>query len=239
MHEQKEQTGLRVRGLGLSIDGEELLSDIDFSLCNTGITVLMGPNGAGKSLLMRVLHGLISATVGEVTWNGAAVSQEVTRRQSLVFQSPVLLRRSVSANVDFVLRARGVRAPKKRDAALDQVGLLHLAKHSARTLSGGEKQRLALARALVTRPDALLLDEPTANLDPSAVQIIERIVEKTARGGAKVIFVTHDLGQARRLADDVLFLHLGKLLEHSPANEFFTVPKSAAAKAYLQGDIPL
>lgn len=239
MHDAKREAGLCVSDLELQIDGRVLLSNINFALSARGITVLMGPNGAGKSLLLRVLHGLIPATRGEVDWSGEPISTDLTRRQSLVFQAPVLLRRSVAANLDFVLRARGQFDREKRNHALAQVGLLELARHPARALSGGEKQRLALARALVTAPEALLLDEPTANLDPAAVDAIENTVRQTAAEGAKVVFVTHDIGQARRLAEDVLFLHRGELLEHQSSEEFFTNPLSAAARSYLEGKIPL
>ncbi len=228
---------LAVNGLGYNIDGHRLLQDVSFDIRTQGITVLMGPNGAGKSVLLRLLHGILPPSDGQVHWYGKPLSPEITRQQALVFQKPVLLRRSVAANVDFVLRTRGRQDPGRRDAALARVGLLHLVQHPARRLSGGEQQRLALARALATEPDVLLLDEPTANLDPAAVQLIENIVTEAASGGTKVFFVTHDIGQARRLAEDVVFLHRGRLLEHSAASAFFDAPQSSAARAYLAGEI--
>ena len=224
---------LEVRGLFLEIAGKRLVDGIDLTLGGDGITVVMGPNGAGKSLLLRMLHGLIRPTSGEILWGGHPLTTEVRRRQALVFQKPVLLRRSVAANLDFVLRGRDV--PARREALLDHVGLGGHSGQPARLLSGGEQQRLALARALATEPQVLMLDEPTASLDPGSVLKIEEIVRQAAARGTRIIFVTHDLGQARRLADDVVFLANGRLAEHAPAETFFGSPASEAARAYLAG----
>ena len=226
---------LRIRDLVLRFGETTVLDGIDLDLGPTGCTVVMGPNGTGKSLLLKVLHGLVAATSGRVAWGGAEPS-EVTVRQALVFQKPVLLRRSVAANLDFVLKARG-RDLRKRDALLDHVGLAHKAAQPARLLSGGEAQRLALARALATGPEVLLLDEPTASLDPASVLAIERIVAEARDHGVRVIFVTHDVGQARRMADDIVFLHRGRVAEHAPAAAFFPEPKTQAARDYLNGRI--
>lgn len=154
-----------------------------------------------------------------------------------MFQRPVLLRRSVAANIDFALRLRSARDPGRCRALLESVGLLDQARQPARLLSGGEQQRLALARALATDPDILFLDEPTAHLDPASTLIIERIVNAVHAAGCKIIYVTHDIAQARRLADQIVFLHRGRVAEVTPAADFFTRPASCAAKAYLQGRI--
>jgi tungstate transport system ATP-binding protein len=224
---------LEVRGLTLEGTGRRLVDGIDLRLGRLGITVVMGPNGAGKSLVLRMLHGLVRPTAGEILWGGHALSTEIRRRQALVFQKPVLLRRSVAANLDFVLRGRDAAA--RRKALLDHVGLAPLADQPARLLSGGEQQRLALARALATDPQVLFLDEPTASLDPASVLTIEKIVRHAALRGTRIIFVTHDPGQARRLADDVVFLANGRLAEHTSARAFFASPASEAARAYLDG----
>jgi len=228
---------LRVRGLELCCGGTPVLTGLDLDLSPHGCTAIMGPNGAGKSLLLKVLHGLLTPTAGEVCW-GSQPPAAVTARQALVFQKPVLLRRSVAANIDFVLKARG-KPQQARDALLDRVGLLHKARAPARRLSGGEAQRLALARALATDPEVLFLDEATASLDPSSVQVIETIVKDACARGIRVICVTHDSGQARRIADDVVFLHGGRVAEHSPADRFFSAPQSPAARAYLDGRLVL
>ncbi|MFQ6547970.1 ATP-binding cassette domain-containing protein [Aestuariibius sp. 2305UL40-4] len=227
---------LRVSKLRLEAGGQALIDGIDLALAPSGVTMVMGPNGAGKSLLLRLLHGLVPASSGEICWGGLPLD-EVRGRQAMVFQKPVLLRRSVAANVDFVLKSRGARDDRRRDALLEHVGLLDRARQPARLLSGGEQQRLALARALATGPEVLFLDEPTASLDPASVGMIEDIVRAARASGTKIIFVSHDIGQARRLADDVVFLHGGRLAEHSRASRFFSSPLSEAAARYLDGGL--
>lgn len=226
---------LAVRDLVLRFGQAAAIDGIDLDLGPTGCTVVMGPNGSGKSLLLRLLHGLIAPTSGEILW-GDRGPAEVTARQALVFQTPVLLRRSVAANIAFVLKARG-KDPRRVGALLDRVGLAPKADQPARQLSGGEAQRLALARALATDPQVLLLDEPTASLDPASVLAIETIVGEVRRDGARVVFVTHDIGQARRMADDIVFLSRGQVAEHTPAWRFFDDPTSQAARDYLDGKI--
>ena len=226
---------LAVRDLGLRLGQASVLDGLCFDLGAHGCTMILGPNGSGKSLLLKLLHGLTAPTAGRIDWGGHT-PREVTARHALVFQKPVLLRRSVAANIDFVLKARG-RDRGRRDALLDHVGLSHKAGQPARLLSGGEAQRLALARALATDPEVLFLDEPTASLDPASVLAIEAIVRDARHRGVRIIFVTHDMGQARRMADDVLFLHRGRLLEHSRAADFFSEPRSLAARDYLNGRI--
>jgi len=230
---------LEVDGLTLDVGGKRLIDGIGLTLDAQAVTMLIGPNGAGKSLLLRMLHGLIEPTSGTIRWNGEPMNGALRQRQSMVFQRPVLLRRSVAANIDFVLRLKKGATRERRDAILDHVGLLDHARQPARLLSGGEQQRLALARALVIEPDVLFLDEPTASLDPASELMIEEIVMDAHRRGTKIIFISHDLGQARRLGDEIVFLHRGRLSEHTPARRFFTSPSSEAAKAYLEGRIVL
>lgn len=226
---------LETHGLCLDYEGVRYINSISLKLVSENLTVVMGPNGAGKSLLLRLLHGLILPTKGEIRWNGLLMGNEIRQRQAMVFQRPVLLRRSVAANIHFVLRKNN--ASDECDEILDNVGLLDLASQPARSLSVGEQQRLAVARALATKPEILFLDEPTASLDPGSVLAIEQIVSKVHTNGTRVIFVTHDIGQARRLADDVVFLHQGKVTEHTSANSFFKTPSSNIAKAYSEGKI--
>ena len=233
---------LRIERLALEVAGKHLVNIEKMTLDPRSVTVIMGPNGAGKSLLLRLVHGLILPTSGWISWGEVACGETTRSTQAMVFQKPVLLRRSVAANIDFVLRHRSGTSAERRawcNELLKRVGLSDRAQQPARLLSGGEQQRLALARALATRPKVLLLDEPTASLDPASVQMIEQIVLATSADQTKVIFVTHDVGQARRLADDVAFLHHGQLVEHRPAVEFFENPSSEAANAYLSGRIVL
>ncbi|MDF1606834.1 ATP-binding cassette domain-containing protein [Hoeflea sp. YIM 152468] len=233
---------LRVEQLALEAAGKPLVNIDKLTLDPHSVTIIMGPNGAGKSLLLRLIHGLIAPTRGWISWGEVACGEATRSTQAMVFQKPVLLRRSAAANLDFVLRRRAgtkVGRRARRDELLARVGLSDRADQPARLLSGGEQQRLALARALATRPKVLLLDEPTASLDPASVQMIEQIVLATSAEATKIIFVTHDVGQARRLADDVAFLHHGQLVEHRPAAEFFANPSSDAADGYLSGRIVL
>jgi len=226
---------LVVNGLVLEADGKRLIDGIDLRLDDGAATIIMGANGAGKSLLLRLLHGLIQPTEGAIAWDGEAMSDTVRARQAMVFQRPVLLRRSVAANIDFALRLKDKIDGARRDELLQRVGLLEQSRQPARLLSNGEQQRLALARALATQPEVLFLDEPTASLDPASIIVIEEIVATTKAAGTKIIFVTHDIGQARRLGDEIVFLDRGRLAEHTPAERFFASPDSAAGQAYVEG----
>ena len=199
-------------------------------------TVLIGPNGSGKSTLIRIAMGLIAPTAGRVTWGGLAETNG--RRLAMVFQRPVMLRRTVAANVAYALASGGrVVRPTHIRELLQRVGLAALADRPARRLSGGEQQRLALARALAREPEVLFLDEPTANLDPASTRAVEDIVGAVASSGVKIVMATHDLGQARRLAGDVVFLARGRVVEHTPADRFFTGSMTPEATAFLRGDL--
>jgi tungstate transport system ATP-binding protein len=232
------QLPLVVSGLVYEKGGQRIIDDLSVRVPSPGVTVIMGPNGAGKSVLLRLLHGLLRPTAGGILWNGQVADDDLRRRQALVFQSPVLLRRTVAGNIRFVLKLRGLPHDDEAVAsALSVAGLTDLAPRSARVLSGGEKQRLAMARALALSPDVLMLDEPTVSLDPASTAAVEALVT-TARGrGVKVVLVTHDIGQARRLADDVVFLHRGRISEMATAAAFFAGANSKEARAYLDGRI--
>ena len=224
---------LAVRSLRLCLGGQELLRGLDFNCYESGVTLVMGANGAGKSLFLRSLHGLLPAQ-GDVEFAGRSL-RETQSEQAMVFQKPTLLRRTVEQNMLFA--APEGTSTSQIDALLREVHLNDKAKQPARRLSGGEQQRLALARALLTKPRILLLDEPTASLDPGSVLIIERLIQQAADAGVKVIFVSHDIGQAKRLASDVVFLHQGKITEHTSAQIFFDQPASREAQAYLAGEL--
>lgn len=224
----------------LEAGGRRLLDGLSVTLEPGGVTALMGPNGSGKSLTLRLIAGLIRPTGGALRWGSQAAP--LPGRVALVFQRPVLLRRSVAGNLDHALavagHGRAARA-QRRDALLDLAGLSHLADRPARALSGGEAQRLALARALAARPDLLLLDEPSASLDPAATAAIEALVGRVAAEGATVLMATHDRGQARRLADRVVFLTAGRVVEDAPAAALLDAPRSPQAQAYLAGRLVL
>ena len=230
---------LEVEGLGFSAGGKSLLRGLSFKVTSGQRIVLLGPTGAGKSLTLRLCHGLERPSAGSVTWRGPR-GAEAKLHQAMVFQRPILLRRSAAANIDYALSVRGVERaerPLRIAAALAQVGVEALADRPARVLSGGERQLLALARAAALAPEILFLDEPTASLAPAAARRVEQAIAAIHEAGATIVMTTHDLGQARRLADEVLFLHHGRLREHAPADRFFAEPASAEARAFLRGEL--
>ena len=203
-------------------------------------TLIVGPNGAGKSVLLRLCHGLLKPTSGRIVWNSPEVP-DAPRRQAMVFQRPVMLRRSALANVVYALQCSGVLAPWRRErafAALERVGLNAFADRPARVLSIGQQQRLALARAWALDPEVLFLDEPTASLDPGATQEIEGAILAMHAAGTKIVMVTHNLGQARRMGDEILFMHQGRIVERAPAERFFREPHTRQAAQFLEGELP-
>jgi tungstate transport system ATP-binding protein len=238
MAESSDATLLKLDGLGFVGGGNTLIEGVSLRICAGPRTIILGANGAGKSMLLRLMHGLLAPTSGRVGWprnEGRAV------RQAMVFQRPVLLRRSAIANVRYALKLSGVAGTERETRALDSLrhaGLTHLAGRYARVLSGGEQQRLALARAWSLRPDVLFLDEPTASLDPAATREVETVIQNIHNGGTKIVMTTHNLGQARRIADEVIFIHQGRIAEHTPAADFFRQPRSAEAAAFMQGELP-
>ena len=228
---------LRLQGVSYRVHGRPLVSGIDQGFEPGGISVVLGPNGAGKSLLLRICHGLLQPTEGRVVW-AQEDSRSVRSAQAMVFQRPVHLRRSVRANLDFALRVRRVpRQERQRrvEEALARARLDSLAERPARVLSGGEQQRLALARAWSVRPEVLFLDEPTANLDPAATHDVEAMIADIRDAGVKVLMTTHALDQARRLAEEVLFLYRGRVLERGPAECFFSQPQTPEGRAFVEG----
>ncbi len=232
---------VRFTNVSLELNTTTLIDKINFQLASTGRTVVIGANGAGKSLMLRLLARLIKPTSGTIQGGVSPQNQTPGNCQSLVFQSPVLLRRSAFENIAFLLRHFGY--PKSEIAdhvtqALEQVGLADLASNFAHSLSGGEQQRLALARALIIDPSILLLDEPTANLDPTSTAIVEDLVFKFSGRGTKVVHVTHDIKQAKRLADEILFMHEGRSMVLNEARAFFDEPGCEEAQAFLDGRIP-
>ncbi|GAB5470144.1 MAG: ATP-binding cassette domain-containing protein [Rhodospirillales bacterium] len=239
----RDEASIRpLRGMNLEIarKGLPLLQVDDIAFQGVGLSVVMGANGAGKSLLLRVLAGLVQPDRGRVLWGRQPPQRRRRQRLGYVFQKPVLLRRSALANVVYPLRAAGVGATAARDQALQALAgarLDDLARRPARVLSGGEQQRLALARALALRPEVLFLDEPTASLDPASTLAIEQMILSARAAGTGIVLVTHDAGQARRLADEVVFLHRGRIVERAAAERFFAAPASREAAAYLAGEI--
>jgi len=231
---------LTVESLVFEVDGRRLIDGIDLHLERGATTVLLGPNGAGKSLLLRLCHGLLVPTAGRVRWALPEGRVAGVKRHAMVFQKPVMLRRSVFANLTHALAAAGLGYEARRArarAALERFRLADLADRPARVLSGGEQQRLAIARAWALDADVLFLDEPTSQLDPAATRAIEEMLRALKGEGRTLMMATHDLGQARRLADRVLFVHAGRIREDAPAATFFTAPATREARAFLAGDL--
>ncbi len=233
---------LSVRGASYASGGKQLLHELSFRIEAGRRTVIMGYNGAGKSLTLRLCHGLIKPTSGRLVWEGPEGNdaQKTALSQAMVFQKPVLLRRSVRENLLHIVKLRGFRGHdlhQRVSRVLGRCGLLHLADHPARVLSGGEQQKLALARAWILKPSILFLDEPTASLDPAATLEVEAIINAFHSVTTTVFFSTHDIAQAQRLADHVLFIHHGRIVEDSPADAFFREPASAEGRAFLNGEL--
>ena len=225
---------LEIKNLNYSIGSKEILYNLNIKIISDRITVIMGPNGAGKSIFLKILNGIIRPTSGKILWNEKVHESLVLSGQALVFQKPVLLRRSVKANLDFFDKLTNLNNYDKNQL-LKIVDLLDQKNQPARLLSLGEQQRLSLIRALLLRPRLIMLDEPTANLDPASTKIIEDIIISLKEFGIKIIFVTHNILQAKRLADEVIFFDKGKLIEHSNSKEFFLNSKSMKVNNYLNG----
>ena len=231
---------LRLTDVSFAAGGRTIIDRVSLELGAGPATIVLGANGAGKSVLLRLMHGLLAPSGGQVEWLGANAAR-ARRLQAMVFQRPVMLRRSALANITYALALAEVPA-RDRDRlaleALEEVGLATLATRPARVLSGGEQQRLALARAWALHPEVLFLDEPTASLDPAATREIETVIKAFDASGTKIVMVTHNLGQARRLGDEVLFVHQGRVAEVTPVDTFFSQPASAEASAFIKGENP-
>ena len=229
---------LVLENVSLNARDVAIVRDLTLAIDAGPPTVLVGPNGSGKSSLIRLAMGLIAPASGRITWGGRAESDG--RRRAMMFQRPVMLRRSAAGNVVYALAAAGVgRDARARRIAelLAQVGLTHVAGRPARRLSGGEQQRLALARALARDPKILFLDEPTASLDPAATKAVEDIIRAVAQSGVKIVMATHDLGQAHRLAGEIMFVLHGTVYECADTERFFTAPATREAAAFIRGDL--
>ena len=224
--------------VSFAVSGKTIIDRVSMEITEGPRTIIIGHNGAGKSVLMRLCHGLFQPTSGSILWKRAVNGRG---RQAMVFQRPVMLRRSALANIVYGLKLAGF-SPRERELrardVLEAVGLVNVAERPARVLSGGEQQKLALARAWALGPEILFLDEPTANLDPGATRDVESLIGQIRAGGTKIVMSTHNLGQAKRLGDEILFLSQGRLVERTPVGQFFTKPASAEAEAFIRGELP-
>ena len=236
---QKKLTPIEVFNLSVGLGNIIILDKINCKIKDSSITAVIGPNGAGKSVFLQTINGLTNIQNGKVTFNLIGNNEEIRKKQAMVFQTPTLLRRNVIANMDFVSNVINKDNKILITNILRRVGLDSYDDKPARLLSGGEKQRLSLARALLVMPSVLLLDEPTANLDPYSSKLIEDIILEENRKGTSIILITHDMTQAKRLASDIIFFNKGKILEQTEAKTFFKEPTTKEAKKYIKGEILL
>jgi len=238
MRAPSSELPILLEDVSVSVRGMPILDQISLELRSGLPTVLIGPNGAGKTTLIRLAMGLIAATRGRVSWGGRSAAAPTHR--AIVFQRPVMLRRSAAANLHYALAAAGVARAERAQRAgelLALVGLDGFGERPARKLSGGEQQRLALARALAKEPQVLFLDEPTASLDPAATKAVEDVIRAVAMRGIKVVMATHDLGEARRLAGEIVLMHRGRIVESGAAEAFFSAPQTEAARRFVNGEL--
>ena len=231
---------LRVTDVKINIKSKRLLGPINLEIEQNGISILLGANGSGKTTLLEALHGLRKLSAGKVEWNIS--NSQAAAEQAFVFQSPIMLRRTVAENLAFPLKVRRLSKLTTTTEVMmwaKKIGLEDKVKQQAMLLSGGEMQAIAVARALITKPKMLFLDEPTASLDGATKKAIEDILISASSNGTKILMSTHDLGQLKRLARDIIFLHNGIVEAHCSKEEFLTKPPSKAAKQFLAGDIVL
>ena len=231
---------LRVTDVKINIKSKRLIGPINLEIEQNGISILLGANGSGKTTLLEALHGLRKLSAGKVEWNIS--NSQAAAEQAFVFQSPIMLRRTVAENLAFPLKVRRLSKLTTTTEVMmwaKKIGLEDKIRQQAMLLSGGEMQAIAVARALITKPKMLFLDEPTASLDGATKKAIEDILISASSNGTKILMSTHDLGQLKRLARDIIFLHNGIVEAHCSKEEFLTKPPSKAAKQFLAGDIVL
>lgn len=229
---------LRLTGATVVKRGKPIVGPIDLELGQSGISMIMGPNGSGKTTLLKLMHGLEPPKTGEINW---AVETEIAQqRQAFVFQTPVMLRRTALANIEYPLKLRRTNGSQAKQIArrwLARINLSEAGNRDAKMLSGGERQKLAIARALALKPDVLFLDEPTSNLDGQSTREIETLIAEAVSEGVRVVMTTHDVGQGKRLADEIVFVLRGLVHERADAVSFFKEQATAEARAFLAGDI--
>ena len=235
----KSLTPIVVSNLSILLGEIKILDKINCKIHNESIIAILGPNGAGKSMFLKSINGLIGVESRKIYFNSREINDHIRKDMALVFQKPTLLRRTVLENMQFVLEKKNKISNLQITNLLQRVGLDIYKYKPARLLSGGEQQRLSLARALLINPSLLLLDEPTANLDPYSLNLIEEIILDENKKGKTIILTTHDMGQAKRLAKEILFFNKGKLLEQTKVINFFKKPKTKEAQSYINGKILL
>ncbi len=227
---------LKLIDISYTIGRRTILKNISTEITLGPPKVILGPNGAGKTMLMKLCHGLLKPSSGTIFWSKTK-NEMFTTKHTMVFQRPLMLRRSVKENLVFITKLKGFDKKNQYEIverALNLVGMNSFAKTPARSLSQGEQQKIALARAWLLNPEVLFLDEPTANLDPKATEIVEEVVKKISSNGTQVLMTTHNIAQAKRIGSEIYFLYEGKLKERSSSNNFFQNPKTKEARNFLK-----
>ena len=229
---------IKIKNLILfSSKGERNLIDIpNLQFDSKSISVIIGPNGAGKSLLLNLIQGLILPSAGTIKIK-SSIKDKSCKKVSIMMQKPSFLRRTTEQNIQFVLELNKDKIKVSYLDVLERFDLIAQRKILANKLSGGEKQRLALALAIITNSKILLLDEPTANADPRTTIKIEKIIKEEAIAGKKILLVTHNIPQAKRLGQDIAFIHRGKVLEHCDKAVFVNDPKVKEINQFLEGEV--
>ncbi|MFB3890172.1 MAG: ABC transporter ATP-binding protein [Candidatus Bathyarchaeia archaeon] len=232
---------LRLENIEKAYRAVKALDQVTFEAEGGKIVVLIGVNGAGKTTLLRIIAGLEKPEKGTILFNGKAMTDSELRQVgTLVFQRTAMFTRSVYDNIAFGLKIRGFQDHEIRERitqALATVGLRSFEKRKAKKTSGGEQQRIALARAFLLEPKILLLDEPTANLDPNSAIIIERVIMNRKKSDSVIVMATHNLSQAKRLGDEIVHIHGGKIVERAGPDEFFDKPKSEVTRKFINGEL--
>ena len=236
----RKQPIIEISDLSFEFNGKALISIEKLKVYEPKITVILGPNGAGKSLLLKLIQGIQKPSAGRIKLRGIPI-EENQERLTMVLQAPILLRLSVYYNIAMCMnRSNFFLSSSEKEAIyrlLKKVGLEDKLNVPAKFLSGGEKQKLSLARALISNPSILLVDEPTSTIDPTTTLLIENMIREQSELGTKIIFVTHDINQAFRLANDAVMIYKGKIIEHGSVESFFQKPNSSFTKRYLSGSL--
>lgn len=236
---QHQSLPLRMEHVTYDAQGTTLIRDFNLEIATSDTSIILGHNGSGKSLLLKLLHGVINPSHGKIRWNQHTPSSKQYWRTFLL-QRPTFFKQSIEFNIKFVLQIAGVDKSEHNqrcDHALEICGLTHLRQRNTHSLSGGELQKVSLARAWVLKPSVVLLDEPTVALDPPSVISFEKIIQQFEKSGTKIIMTTHDLAQAKRLAKEVIFIHQGSMIEHTDAAHFFAGPQSIEAQSFIRGEL--
>lgn len=232
---------ITIKNLTKTYNNKNILDINKCSIKKGKITGILGSNGAGKSTLINIIAGLLQATNGQVLYNNSTIDKQIFYQMTMVFQKPYLLRNTVYNNIAYPLKVRKLSKEtisSKVKRIINQMDLDYITWEKAWKISGGEAQKVALARALVFEPSLLILDEPTSNIDPVSIFTMEKMIKKVRHEkGITVIIVTHNLQQAKRLCDELIFMHKGKIVEQGEANKIISNPEYKITRDFVNGEL--